>query len=122
MFNDWNYMSFKDNLRNDIDYKLVSPNIWQKLIRAFGGAPEITYFLISKETTGSFQEPDLKPIKVQIQVIDASIYEETFGCRVSPFIGVKVFLNYIYPFTQIPPTKCCLFLYNPNEIDEKKLV
>lgn len=37
-------------LKNDIsiyeDYYLVGQNVWQKLIVYFGGAPEISFYLI----------------------------------------------------------------------------
>lgn len=57
-------MTLKDDLQNDIDFKLVSHLVWSKLLHSFGGAPELSYFLVSKDEVGSFGEPDFNPIKI----------------------------------------------------------
>jgi hypothetical protein len=116
LFSNWNHMSLREDLKNEVDFKLINQPLWSKLLHAFGGAPEISYFLVNKNGTGSFQEPDLNPIKVQIQTLESvGLDEGIFSVRVSPFIGIKVFLNYICPLCHLPPTKSSLFLYSPEE-------
>jgi len=45
-----------------------------------------------------------------------------FSVRVSPFIGLKVFLNYISNISHTPPTKNVLFFYNPEEKEDDKML
>jgi hypothetical protein len=49
--------------------------------------------------------------------------ENTFAVLVSPYIGCKVFLNFISAFVRSPPTKNMIFFYNPEEtLEENKIV
>jgi hypothetical protein len=84
---------------------------WQRLVRIFGGAPEISFFLVEKQLILSRQSsdetpvthellkdskdllvPDLNPIKIDLYYHDNQ-ENKFYGILVSPFIGVKVFLN-----------------------------
>lgn len=47
-FNDWNQMKLKEDLLENEDFVLVSQMQWQRLSRFFGGAPEISFFLVEK--------------------------------------------------------------------------
>lgn len=70
-FKNWNYMKLKDDLVRGEDFVLVSLTVWLKLVKAFGGAPEIPIFLINNQLSeNSSEEPDLKPIKVEIKVYE----------------------------------------------------
>ena len=43
-FNDWNFMSLRDDISNGKDYVLISMSSWLKLINALGGAPAIPIY------------------------------------------------------------------------------
>jgi len=42
-------MKLKNDIERNKDFVLVSQIIWQKLIRYFGGAPEIGYYLVDRK-------------------------------------------------------------------------
>lgn len=41
-------MKLKEDLTYGEDFTLVNQVAWQKLIRAFGGAPELGFYLVDK--------------------------------------------------------------------------
>jgi hypothetical protein len=49
-------MKLKNDIERNKDFVLVSQIIWQKLIRYFGGAPEIGYYLVDRKHL-SWQDP-----------------------------------------------------------------
>ncbi|CDW87948.1 UNKNOWN [Stylonychia lemnae] len=131
-FQDWSYMKLKNDIERNKDFVLVSLIIWQKLIRYFGGAPEIGFYLVdrkhivnqdpqgSESTTqqitdiyqpNEFQAkeiPDLNPIIVKVNCVDG-MHKQMKGILVSKHIGVKNFLNSISGMLNFAPTKVSLY-------------
>eukprot|EP00347_Sterkiella_histriomuscorum_P007438 403348921 len=128
-FSDWSLMKLRssDQIQRDKDFLIVSQTVWIKLIRYFGGGPEIGFFLIDKKlmnqeqidiSLGVFQKdsfeikelPDLQPISLQIFNVDNQGPNINFkAVLVSRYIGVKNFLNSISSQFEIAPTKVSLY-------------
>ncbi len=53
-------MKLKEDLEVDEDFILVSQSTWQKLIRFFGGAPEIGFFLVDKNLIQKNNEAEVQ--------------------------------------------------------------
>jgi hypothetical protein len=68
--------------------------------------------------------PDLKPIKIEVNYNESHDLKDPNqnllkGVLVSPYIGVKVFLNSISPMFGFPPTKVRVFKafkYENNDV------
>lgn len=134
-FTNWSYMRLRrpDQIQRDRDFVLVSNTAWMKLSRFFGGAPEISFYLVDKKLLSSCQlqqalgasedsdsvkeVPDLEPIALQAVNVDCQ--EATGGdlgghsefqtVLVSKHIGVKNFINSISSQFNYAPTKVNLF-------------
>jgi len=49
-FTDWEHMTLRTDLKHQDDFCLLSLSNWQKLITAFGGAPEVPFFKYEVES------------------------------------------------------------------------
>ena len=125
-------MKLKDDLQVNADFILVHQQIWQKLLHTFGGAPEINIFLINKSNNSgnaqgeahSEEVPDLSPITIDILSLEQTTLNTNsnkVGIIVSPYIGSKVFLNYICPLMNYAPTKITLFHIISVDADHEDL-
>lgn len=126
VFRDWNNMTLKGDLERDVDFKLVNQTVWQKLIYAFGGAPEISFFQVTEaRESGSVAEPfpDLNPIKIEVQCSDYSFTEDgRVGVMISSHITTRTFLNYISQLFSLSTSKVILFAVEPDESGKHTLV
>ncbi len=100
-FNDWEYMTLKEDLVKDKHFYLMSVSNWQKLLTAFGGAPEIPFqqYIVEQkenETVTKVTKHDFSPIKVKVRVLDPNInnLSEDNGLTVltSKYLGVRTFI------------------------------
>ena len=79
VFNDWGNMALKDDLETLKDFYLLRQSIWTKLLKAFGGGPEIPFFYYTKTmetenadgTKETIKESahDFTPIRVKVHIM-----------------------------------------------------
>lgn len=79
MFNSWEHMALKDDLRLQNDFQLITLALWTKLKLAFGGGPEIPFFQYQADVekigedgnvnTVRESRHDFRPIRVRAHVI-----------------------------------------------------
>jgi hypothetical protein len=104
----------------DVDFVLINNSVWIKLLNKFGGAPMIAIFLVNKNATDESpaisEEPDLNPVKVMVRALEFWREERVLGVLVSPYIGAKVFNNFISEFFSFPPTKTYLHLVDAENL------
>jgi hypothetical protein len=91
------------------------------MLHLFGGAPEISIFMIphTNENGQTEDVPDLSPITITLMCTELSAQLgklNEVGLIVSPHIGTKVLINYICPLFSYAPTK--VKLYNLTTVDE----
>ena len=97
---------------------------WLKLINCVGGgAPEIPVFYYTKEFDGvKMSMHDFDPIKVRVRAVDATcvniLSTEFKTVLASPYLGHKMFLQYLGNIKTECPMNNILFVINPTNSKE----
>ena len=103
LFNNWEYMTIKEDIVEGKDYYIITQTNWMKLMSTFGGAPEIPFFiynvekriersdgevLVEKETYHDFN-----PIKIRVHQVNmqGDLIGDNFTMLLSRHITVNRF-------------------------------
>ena len=118
-------MSIKSGLVRNEDYCLLTQANWLKLITCVGGgAPEIPVFYYTKEVDGvKISMHDFDPIKVRVRAVDVTCVNvlstaEFKTVLASPYLGHKMFLQYVGNIITECAMNNILFVINPTNSKE----
>lgn len=117
-------MSLKSGLVRNEDYFLLSQANWLKLTNCVGGgSPEIPVFYYTKEVDGvKMSMHDFDPIKVRVRAVDTNcinvLSTEYKTVLASPYLGHKMFLQYLGNIITECAMNNILFVINPTNSNE----